>query len=448
MQPEHRTSTRDIYSITRLNREVKAVLEGSFPPLWVQGEISNLARPSSGHLYFTLKDKYSQVRCAMFKGRNQVLKFSPENGVEVLAQASISLYEGRGEFQLIINQLEPAGVGALQLAFEQLKERLQQEGLFDPLHKQPLPVYPGTIGVITSPSGAAIRDIVHVLNRRYPSAEVIIYPVAVQGEGSAAQIEAALNKANVRNECDVIILARGGGSLEDLWSFNEERVVRAIYQSALPVITGIGHETDFTIADFVSDQRAPTPSAAAELVSPDSNKLMEQLQGHTNWLTTTVLRLLQRHQQTLEYCRKKLPNPVKRLQTINQRLDELSLRNIRTIHARIQYETAQVSRLQAEINRFNPVQKLGHYRQQCRYLQEQLRTAMERIVRDAGNRLGLSAHALQTVSPLSTLERGYAIVSSNSNIVRDINAINTGDKISTRLANGSFESQVTGITKP
>ncbi len=449
MNAESASHTRDIYTVTRLNREVKAVLEGSFPPIWVQGEISNLARPSSGHLYFSLKDKHSQVRCAMFKGRNQLIKFNPENGIEVFAQASISLYEGRGEFQLIVNQIEPAGIGALQLAYEQLKERLQQEGLFDPLHKKPLPAFPQQIGVITSPTGAAIRDILHVLKRRYPSAQVIIYPVAVQGNGSAAMIATALATAGQRNECDVIILARGGGSLEDLWSFNEERVARAIFNSRIPVITGIGHETDFTIADFVCDQRAPTPSAAAELASPDRNKLAELVHNQQGWLINSMLRQLDQYRQILAYCERKLPNPVKQLQTISQRIDDISLRSQRAIKSRIKLELAQVSRLRAEMGRFNPVQRLGHYRDKCQYLHEQLRAGIVYTLREATNRLGRSAHALQTVSPLSTLDRGYAIViePTSGRILRDVSTIKPGDAVNTRIANGSFDSLVTGITK-
>ena len=449
MPPESTSLNRDIYTVTRLNREVKAVLEGSFPPIWVQGEISNLARPSSGHLYFSLKDKHSQVRCARFKGRNQIMKFNPENGMEVFVQASISLYEGRGEFQLIINQMEPAGIGALQLAYEQLKDRLQQEGLFDPSHKKPLPVFPQQIGVITSPTGAAIRDILHVLKRRYPSADVIIYPVPVQGEGSAALIVAALETPGQRHECDVIILARGGGSLEDLWSFNDERVARAIFKSTIPIITGIGHETDFTIADFVADQRAPTPSAAAELASPDRNKLAELLHHRQNGFINSMLQRLNRYRQTLAYCEKKLPDPVKRLQSISQRVDEFNLRSQRAMNSRIELELAHLSRLHAEINRFNPVQRLGHYREKCQYLHEQMRASVGYILRESSNRIGRSAHALQMVSPLSTLGRGYAIVSisAGGRIVRDVSTLKPGDVLSTRIANGSFDSQVAGIKK-
>lgn len=223
------------------------------------GEISNLAQPASGHMYFSLKDKSSQVRCAMFKNRNRHLKFQPENGTAVLVKAKVSLYESRGEFQLIVESLEPEGVGALQLAFEQLKQKLMEEGLFAETRKKPIPEYPVSIGIITSKTGAAIRDIIQVLSRRYPLATIIIYPVSVQGTGSAEMISEAILSANKRNECDVLILARGGGSLEDLWSFNEERVAKAIFNSNLPVVSGVGHEIDFTIADFVADQRAPTP---------------------------------------------------------------------------------------------------------------------------------------------------------------------------------------------
>jgi len=334
MNPDRTEPVRDIYTVTRLNREVRAVLEGGFPPLWIQGEISNLARPASGHLYFSLKDKYSQVRCAMFKNRNQSLRFHPENGMEILAMATVSLYENRGEFQLIINRLEPAGAGALQLAFEQLKERLQQEGLFEAEHKKPIPAFPARIGIITSPSGAALRDILHVLQRRYTRAEIIIYPTAVQGAEAAAMIESALAKAGRRKECDVLLLARGGGSLEDLWSFNDERVARAIFNSPIPVVCGIGHETDFTIADFVADQRAPTPSAAAEVASPDQAKLLELLHHRQKSLVSSIRRMLATHQHNLARYRLRLPDPARQLQNIAQYIDEISLRMQRATRCR------------------------------------------------------------------------------------------------------------------
>jgi len=447
MQTGQQSYTRDIYTVTRLNREVRAVLEGSFPTLWVQGEISNLAKPASGHLYFSLKDKHSQVRCAMFKNRNQVLKFSPENGMEIIAQASISLYEGRGEFQLIVNQLEPAGIGALQLAFEQLKERLQLEGLFAEQHKKPVPHFPRRIGVITSPSGAAIRDILHVLQRRYPFADVIIYPVPVQGQDSAIRIAEMIATAGIRNECEVIILARGGGSIEDLWSFNDEKVARAIYKSDIPVVTGIGHEIDFTIADFVADKRAPTPSAAAELVSPDQYKLIELVDNRQRQLSGSIRRRLQRYRELLDRHEKRLPHPARQLQNLGQLLDEAGLRMIRTINTIIKEKFSTIFRLRAELNQFNPTQRLGLHRQKCQHLDKQLRSLASLRLTASRNQLDTLAHALHTVSPLATLDRGYAIVTTEDDgrILRNIAELETGKQIKTRIADGIFHSTVTGI---
>ncbi|MEX2353919.1 MAG: exodeoxyribonuclease VII large subunit [Gammaproteobacteria bacterium] len=441
--------SRDIYSVTRLNREVRAVLEGSFPVIWVQGEISNLARPGSGHLYFSLKDKHSQVRCAMFKNRNQHLKFSPENGMEIIARANISLYEGRGEFQLIVEQLEPAGIGALQQAFEQLKERLQKEGLFNETHKKPLPAFPRRIGVITSPTGAAIRDILHVLNRRYPNAGVIVYPVAVQGEGSALKISEAISTAGQRNECDILILARGGGSLEDLWSFNEESVARAIFNSRVPIVTGIGHEIDFTIADFVADKRAPTPSAAAELVSPDQFKLKENLTRQEKQLFSSTSRVIQDLQNRLQRCQQRMPDPVKQLQTISQHIDEINLRMVRTMNNGIRNRQFRIHKLQAEINRFNPVQMLRYQRQKCSHLDTQLRNITVRNIQAAKNRFEKASAALHGISPLATIDRGYAIVSEpeNGRIIRNIDELAPGKRIETRIAKGVFHSTITDIFK-
>jgi exodeoxyribonuclease VII large subunit len=268
---------RDIYTVSRLNSEVRAVLDGSFPMLWVQGEVSNLAQPSSGHIYFSLKDQAAQVRCAMFRPKRLLLGFRPANGQQVLARARVSLFEPRGDYQLICEHLEPAGEGALRLELERLKQRLAAEGLFDPAAKRPLPPFPHQVGVLTSPIGAAVHDILSVLRRRLAALPVMIYPIPVQGPGAAAEIVAALELANRRAECDVLILARGGGSLEDLWPFNDEALARAIRASAIPVVSGVGHEVDFTIADLAADRRAATPSAAAELVSPSGEHLRHRV---------------------------------------------------------------------------------------------------------------------------------------------------------------------------
>ena len=274
----------DIYTITQLNREVSELLEEVFPIIWVEGEISNLAKPASGHLYFTLKDNNAQVRCAFFRNRHTNLRFDLNNGMKVLAKVNVGLYEGRGEYQLIIEQIEPAGAGALQIAFDALKQKLATEGLFDKEHKKVPPKYPKTIGIITSSTGAAIRDILSILKRRYPLGDLIIYPVPVQGDGAAAAIAKKIKIAEKRNECDVFILTRGGGSLEDLWAFNEEVVARTIFDIDTPIISGIGHEIDFTIVDFIVDLRAATPSAAAELVSPDIGEVIQKLKHYEKQL--------------------------------------------------------------------------------------------------------------------------------------------------------------------
>ena len=441
---------RDIYNVTRLNREVRAVLEGSFPLLWVQGEISNLARPASGHIYFSLKDRHSQVRCAMFRNRLRSVKFVPENGMEVLLRANVGLYEGRGEFQLIVEHMEPAGEGALQRAFEELKQRLNQEGLFADEHKQPLPRYPRRIGVVTSPSGAAIRDILQVLRRRYPLADVIIYPVPVQGEGSAQKIVDALALAEQRAECEVLILARGGGSLEDLWSFNDESVARTIFNLDLPLVCGVGHEIDFTIADFVADQRAPTPSAAAELVSPNSMELrnsFEQQELVLQRLWDNKFSLLK---QKLAQLEKSLPHPERRLQLLSQRLDESTIRLQQSMKSTFAHKRNAMLQASSSLNRFDPQQVLLLNREKCRHLAGQMQMHMSHLLINSRQKLENLVRALHTVSPLATLDRGYAIVrdADHDRIIHDAAQLKPGDSIKTRLARGEIESEIKSIQFP
>ena len=441
------TNSRDIYNVTRLNREVRAVLEGSFPAIWVEGEISNLARPASGHWYFSLKDQSSQVRCAMFKNRNRNLKFSPENGMQVIARANVGLYEGRGEFQLIIETLEPAGAGALQKAFEELKQKLHKEGIFEEKHKQALPTFPGTIGVITSPSGAAIQDILNVLKRRYVKGNIIIYPVPVQGEGSSQIIADALKIANERKECDVLILARGGGSLEDLWSFNEENVARAIFGSSIPVISGVGHEIDFTIADFVADQRAPTPSAAAELVSPDLTEIQERLTNLQHKLQLQTNYRLQQYKQNLIQLEKRIPHPARQLQNISQRLDDMSLRLQQSTKTLFAVKHSQLLKLSGQINTHNPLQRLKLYRDKSCYLTEQLHSGMSHYLTRTKEKLHHLGHGLHTVSPLATLDRGYAIVTEGetNKIIHSANTLKQGQTVKTRFSKGQIYSSVEKI---
>ena len=438
---------RDIYSITRLNREVRAVLEDSFPPsLWVRGEISNLAQPGSGHLYFSLKDKHSQVRCAMFRGANRHLRFAPENGQEVLVRAGVSLYEGRGEFQLIVESMEPAGAGALQQAFEKLKQRLLEEGLFAEDHKQPIPAFPKTIGVVTSPAGAAVRDIIQVLGRRYAMAGVIVYPVPVQGEGAAQQIAETIDVANRRQECDVLILARGGGSLEDLWSFNEENVARAVYRSVIPVVSGIGHEIDFTIADFVADRRAPTPSAAAELVTPDSAALKSTLNNLYSQLHLRITGLLAGHLRNVTQLSKRLRRPTYLLQNMTQRTDDLTVRLRLALDNGIALRRMRLNRVTGLLSSRNPLQRLAGYRTKCSGLEKQLQNHLIRSLQSWKKQLDYLSRSLKTVSPLATLERGYAIVTDeDENIVRRADQLRENAEISTRFSKGSVQSTVKWI---
>ncbi|MGH8452978.1 MAG: exodeoxyribonuclease VII large subunit, partial [Nevskiales bacterium] len=342
---------RVIYTVSRLNEQVKDLLEHSFPPLWVEGEISNFIAHGSGHWYLSLKDEQAQVRCAMFRGRNQTAGFLPKNGMQVLVRARVSLYTPRGEFQLILEHMEPSGEGALRRAFEQLKQKLQAEGLFDEALKQPLPPAPGCIGVITSPTGAAIRDILNVLRRRYPLGEVVVYPVPVQGVEAAPAIVRALQTAATRQECDLLIVARGGGSLEDLWAFNEEIVARAIHACPIPVVSGVGHEIDFTIADFVADLRAPTPSAAAELCSPDTGEWRARLERMPSLMAQSQQRRLLQFAQRRDFLAKRLSqlHPGRRLEQFMQRLDEFDQRLARSTLIVLQRQQARLGLLRARL---------------------------------------------------------------------------------------------------
>ncbi len=437
---------RDIYTVTRLNREAKAVLEGSFPPLWVRGEISNLARPASGHLYFSLKDAHSQVRCAMFRGRNRFLKVDLDNGMEVLARASVSLYEGRGEFQLIVEQLEPVGEGALQRAFEALKRKLAAEGLFDEAVKRPLPAFPRVIGVVTSPTGAAVRDILNVLGRRWPGAAVLVYPTPVQGAGSAEKIVEAMETAGRRAECDVLILARGGGSLEDLWSFNEEVVARAVRASPIPVVVGVGHEIDFTISDFAADRRAPTPSAAAELVSPDQYELRERLANRESKLRRRMLERLRNYSRLLGQLMRRLAGPGRYLETQIQRVDELSLRLVQGVRRVVRARRADVRTLEARLTGNNPIQRVRQQRDRNRQLSARLQQGVRHGLRLCRERLGAATHALNTVSPQATLDRGYSIVTDDQGrLVMDAGQLNPGQAIRARFARGSAGAKITDV---
>lgn len=443
---------RDIYSVTRLVREARAVLEASFPLLWVQGEISNLSRPASGHLYFSLKDELSQVRCALFRNERLRLRFEPGNGQMVLGRVRISLYEPRGDFQLIVEHLEPAGEGALRQAFERLKQKLALEGLFDAAHKAQLPRFPQQVGVITSPSGAALRDVLSVLQRRHPGLGVILYPAQVQGTGAVEELIRALQSANRRAECDVLILCRGGGSLEDLMAFNDERLARAIFASRLPVVTGIGHEIDFSIADFVADQRAPTPSAAAELVSPNRTEWLHRLialdQRSYRAMRLWLHRLESRRQQLDQRLAR--GHPRQRLQQGSQRLDELDRRLANSLSTRLLGLRLRLAAVEARLAAQHPGVRLEHHRRQLKTLHERLVLAMTRQLEAAQQRLSRNLELIHALSPLATLSRGYSLTRRevDNQILRHSDQVAPGDCLRTSLAVGSLLSRIEQVYGP
>jgi len=440
------TPGREIYTVSRLNAEARAVMEGSFPLLWIEGEISNLARPSSGHWYFSLKDSAAQVRCAMFRQRNMLLRFKPQDGMQVLIRARVSLYEGRGEFQLLAEHMEEAGTGALQRAFEILKQRLQQEGLFASELKRPLPTFPACIGVITSPSGAAIRDILTVLARRFPRIPVIVYPVLVQGTGAAEQISAAIQRAGKRAGCDVLIVGRGGGSLEDLWAFNEEVVARAIHASTIPIVSAVGHEIDFTIADFVADMRAPTPSAAAELLSPDQAEIATKLLQQRLRLAQSLQRQLRHKRQTLTQLRQRLKHPGRRLQDIAQRLDGLEQRLLRAQQVRIHRAASSLATIFAQLERHTPSHRISTLQLQTKDISHRLQRVMGQYQQQLQQRLQQAAQTLDALSPLATLSRGYAIITTaDGKIIRSSSQTKAGEQVKARLAEGLLLCRVEGI---
>jgi exodeoxyribonuclease VII large subunit len=437
---------KEIYSVSRLNRTVRGLLEDVFQQVWVEGEISNLRRISSGHWYFTLKDAQAQVSCAMFRGQNRLLRFSPRDGMQVLVRGRVGLYEARGNYQVVVEYMEEGGEGALLRAYEELKQRLDREGLFDDDHKRPLPSLPPRIGVITSASGAALRDVLSVLRRRFPAIPVLVYPSAVQGRDAPAQLRAALTRALQRQECDVLLLTRGGGSLEDLWAFNDEALARLIYAADIPIVSAVGHEIDFTIADFVADRRAPTPSAAAELLSPDQQGIITALQRYRQRIAVAMQRGVDqrnRHLLTLEQ-RLQRAHPGRRLEAASQRLDELSERLQRLIRQRFQESRRRLDTLQGRLRQQDPGRRLQQIDEHCNGLEQRLRSALLSGMERRRFRLEKAMATLQVVSPLATLERGYAIVTHDQDdkLLQRADQVEVGDRISARLAHGQLQCRV------
>lgn len=439
---------RDIFSVSRLANEVRFALERGFPLLWVQGEIGNLTAAASGHLYFNLKDDRAQVRCAMFRTRRQYLRFVPKSGDQVLVRAKISFYEPRGEFQLVVESMEPAGEGALRQALEVLKQKLAAEGLFDEARKRPLPSLPLTIGVLSSPQGAAVHDVLSVLKRRYPLARVILYPIPVQGAEAPAAIVQMLAIADTRAEADVIILTRGGGSLEDLMAFNDEQVVRALARMRTPTVSAIGHEIDYSLTDLAADRRAATPSAAAELVSPDQQQFVAQITAKEQLLFERIKQRLgqavQRH-GALEQ-RLLLTHPVRRLQQQMQRLDELDVRLALVMKRRLETSRWQLESLGLRLAGRHPGLRLAQLRHRLDELLPRLHKAQAHILENKTQALGAAARALEALSPLATLDRGYAIarVLPGNEIIRDASQLKPGDRLCVQLARGQVEAEVVG----
>jgi exodeoxyribonuclease VII large subunit len=411
--------------------------------LWVEGEISNFACPASGHWYLSLKDKSAQVRCAMFRNANQRVKFKPRNGMQVLVRCKPGLYEDRGDYQLIIEHMEEAGFGALQRQFEQLKAKLSAEGLFDADNKRPIPTSISHIGVITSTTGAAVKDILSVLKRRFPAIKVSLFPTAVQGEEAPAQIVSALADANSHHGLDALIISRGGGSLEDLWAFNSEQVARAIAKSVLPIISAVGHEIDFTIADFVADLRAPTPSAAAEIISPDSQQIQTQLNRLQQSLTESLQRNLFGFKQQLNHLQKRLQHPGSRLQQQAQHLDHLDIRLRRAISTKLDGYRAKGNQLSDQLYRQNPQHQLEEKQLKLSVVVKQLVRAISQKQERLELKLAQSMHLLDTVSPLKTLGRGYAVIrDQQGEVISSVNAVATGDCLKGQLADGELLLEV------
>ena len=410
----------EVYSVSDFLNLCRNSVEQNIPHCWVQGEISNLSRPSSGHWYFSLKDSKGQIRCAFFRLNQRKVQFSPENGMSVVIRGAPTLYELRGDFQLIVQQMEPAGIGNLQIAFDQLKNKLKAEGLFDPQNKKNLPVSPKTIGVISSSSGAVIRDIIHVLKTRYPFSNILLYDTIVQGEYAYKKIIKALRIADNDKRCDVLILARGGGSMEDLWSFNEEELAREIFTCTTPIISSIGHETDTTIADFVADVRAPTPSAAAVIATPDRLAIINQATKLRKQLQDSVNQSLDKIKLSLDLLQVRIINPSQQLQRNAQKLDEYEFRLVRQI-------------------------KRAHqlYRSQLQQLKIRLRNNAEYFLKDQANQFSNKVNRLNLLSPLNTLSRGYSIThDKDGKVLLSSKKINLGDLISSQLHDGKVTSKV------
>ena len=440
---------QSVISVSELNKKAKSLLEKGIPKLWIEGEISNLAKPASGHMYFSLKDEMSQIRCAWFKQRQLQNTLNIVNGTKMLALGKIGLYEPRGEYQFIVEKMEIAGEGDLKRKYEDLKKKLSAEGIFSEENKSELPNLPKRIGVITSPSGAAVQDILTVLNRRFPIIPIIIFPVAVQGEQAAPQIQNALEKANFRADCDLLILARGGGSLEDLWAFNEEIVARAIFDSEIPIISAIGHETDVTISDFTADLRAPTPSGAAELAVPDQHDWIKSIDNISEKINTIITQQINSKSQLSDWINKRLSQSSPKMTVKRQIEKSNNLQKIlsSSILQNLSKQDKNIHQLKSNLNEVSPRLKIHTQFSRIKELNQKIISCSNHLLEGLNNRIKLASKTLNSVSPLRTLDRGYAIArdAKTKNVIMSADNIEIENDIEVKLAKG--EIKVTVIEK-
>jgi exodeoxyribonuclease VII large subunit len=442
-------SFRPIYTVSQLTEEIKTLLERNFEYLWVEGEISNLRLPSSGHLYFTLKDESAQLRGVMFRLQTRLLKFEPADGLQIICYGRLSVYEPRGEYQIVVDYMEPKGLGALQLAFEQLKEKLSREGLFDPAHKKPLPHLPQKIGIVTSPTGAAVRDILQIIDRRFANVHILLYPVRVQGAGAAREIAQAIGELNQWPGIEVIIVGRGGGSLEDLWAFNEEAVARAIFNSRVPIISAVGHEVDFTMADFVADLRAPTPSAAAELVVRNKVELLQSLESLGRRLGNVSRGALEARRERLLSLVHRLTDPRRRLSDQRLRLDDLFSRLSHRMQQGLSRENERLRLKAGSLILLHPGRRLAEHSHRLAQLSTRLSLALRAELRFFRQRTEGYMGKLQTLSPLAVLERGYSIARllPSKEVIRRASRLKAEDRVNVRVQRGEFIARVEEIKK-
>ena len=443
---ESRTPDPKVFSVSELNLQARVTIEKQFNLVWVEGELSNFARPRSGHWYFTLKDDNAQVRCAMFANRNRLAQLQPADGQQVLIKGRVSIYEGRGDFQIIVDQIEHAGEGLLRQAYEQLKAKLSSEGLFSEESKKPLPSYPRHIAIVSSPTGAAVKDILAVWGRRYPALEVTLVPTSVQGENAATEIIEALDSAEELGP-DLIIVTRGGGSLEDLWSFNLESVARRIFACQIPLVSAIGHEIDFTIADFVSDIRAPTPSAAAEIAVPELTEIRDQVKDFEKTLINSWKNTKQMLQLTLQNARLRLLSPTTVIEQAHQRIDDASNRTLTAITRLIDLQKERLANNRAQLRILGPNQKLSGAKSELLSKKTRLiRSIQDKLLKD-DERLRSLARVLESVSPLPTLSRGYAIVrdQDSASVLTKKSQLEMGQRVITRITDAIFVSKIEKI---